>query len=258
MARVTSVKKAQQRFKTVPVLDSAGQPLTIPVLRRDGSPKKTKSGREITRRLTVEDRNHPLPNRKCDKCGKEIKPGDPYKWTKPKSGPYGGSMRVRCAACPTWRPSETTSSPALGTLYAAQEAFDDALANVESVDDIRSALEELAEGVREAGQVYEESADNMEQGFGHETSLSEELKEKAEALSSAADEIENADLEDWDEDEARSEVVRSSSYEGREPDEYDWDDDPEDLQGEVDQRMQDHLDAQIEAATEKADEANNF
>lgn len=123
-------------------------------------------------------------------------------YAKPKSGPYGG---------PNWRPSETTGSAALSVLYGAQEAARDALDAWDPVDG-REALSEilttLAEGVREAAEVYEESASSMEDGFGHETSLSAELREKADALNSAAYEIEFAayDIEEFDESEAEHEA----------------------------------------------------
>lgn len=210
MARVTHVKKAQQRYETVPVRNEDGSPKTIPVMRRNGEPKLTKSGRPIVRKVTVEDRSKPLPNRRCEKCGAEIAVGDPYKWIKPKSGPYGGRVRVRCVSCPRWRPSETTSSAALSTLYGAQEAAEDELAAWDRYDlsGLESLLDDLASGVREAGEVYRESAQNMEDGFGHSTYLSDELNEKADALESAADEVESAkdNLEEFDEDSARSEV----------------------------------------------------
>lgn len=217
MARVTYVKRAQQRYETKPVIDPAtGKQKVVPVLRKDGSPKMTKSkagrpGRPVVMRVTEADKSRPKPNYHCEKCGTEITVGSPYKWIKPKSGPYGGRMRVRCMTCPNWRPSETTSSAALSVLYGAQEAADDALGDWDAndgADALREILTNLAEGVREAAEVYEESASNMEDGFGHETSLSAELREKAEALNSAADDIEgNADdIEDFDEDEATQEA----------------------------------------------------
>lgn len=280
MARVTYVKKAQARFATVPVLDAEGNQKVIPVMGRNGEQKKTKSGRPVTRRLTTEDPTKPLPNRKCGKCGTEIKPGDPYKWVKPKSGPYGGTKRVRCATCPNWRPSELTSSAALSTLYAAQEAFEDDLAQADDVDSIQEALNALAEGVREAGGVYTESADNMEDGFGHETSMSAELREKGEALESAADEIENADLPEWDEDEVKSEVEDDVLQEylaeiGMEADsleealafvhDEDDEDDPQEfdldvfngrLEEAIEEKRQEFLEEARDAANDAADAAN--
>lgn len=51
MARVTYVKAARQRYEMVPVLDADGNPVRLPVLKKDGSPKK------------------PLPNLTCGTCG---------------------------------------------------------------------------------------------------------------------------------------------------------------------------------------------
>lgn len=199
MARITHVTKAQQRFATVPVLDENGQQVIVPVTRKDGSPKRTKTGRAITRRLTQDDKSQPLPNRKCEKCRQEIKVGDPYKWVKPKSGPYGGSKRVRCAACPSWKPSELSSSK-MATLYAAQEAADEAfgalmLPDTEDavdsfVDDVKQILNDLAEGARDTAGEYQEGLDNMPDGL---RDAAYETQEKIEALESFAE-----DLEGWD------------------------------------------------------------
>lgn len=211
MARVTIVKRAQQRYATKPVIDPAtGEQKIVPVMSRSGQQKVTKRGKPVVKRVTENDKERPLPNRSCGKCGQEIKVGDPYKWVKPKSGPYGGTMRVRCIKCPSWRPSELTGSAALSALYGAQEAAEDEISNWdrEDISGLESLLEDLASGIREAAEVYEESAQNMEDGFGHETYLSEELREKAQTLNDQADEVESAkdDLEEFDEDDARSEV----------------------------------------------------
>lgn len=145
--------------------------------------------------------------RRCTKCGTEIKVGDPYKWFANRIGRM--SMRKNfCASCPI-RQSDQTTSGNLQTLYGAIEAAEDAMASaVElTLDDGAQILRDAAEGVREAAGMYEESADNMESGFGHETSMSEEIREKqndlesfAEELEGAADDIEN--LDDPDEDDA--------------------------------------------------------
>lgn len=210
MARVTHVKAAQQRYAMIPVLDDDGTPKRTAVTRRNGNPRVTKTGREVVRKVTAVDKTQPLPNRVCEKCRTEITVGSPYKWIQPKSGPYGGRKRFRCAACPTWRQSETTSSGALAALYGAQEAADDALADWdrEDVDTLRTILTDAAEGAREAASVYRESAENMESGFGHATAISDELNEKADALDSEADDIEYVDIDEFefDEDTARDEA----------------------------------------------------
>ena len=95
MARVKHVKKAQQRFKMVPVLNEDGTQKVTPVLKQDGTPKTTKTGRAITRKVTVEDKSQPLPNRNCGKCGTEIKVGDSYKWVALKMQ-YGAIKKYAC------------------------------------------------------------------------------------------------------------------------------------------------------------------
>ncbi len=145
--------------------------------------------------------------RRCTKCGTEIKVGDPYKWFANRIG----RMSIRknfCVSCPI-RQSDQTTSGNLQTLYGAIEAAEDEMAAaVElTLGDGSQILEAAAEGVREAASMYEESADNMESGFGHETSMSEEIREKQNDLEAFADELESAaneieSLDDPEEDEA--------------------------------------------------------
>lgn len=197
---------------------------------------------------------------RCEVCGKPIEAGAAYKWCKPRSHRGAvGYKRKRHEACRSWRPSELTSSPALSTLYAAQETAGDDLEawDRESLDDLRSIIEALAEGVREAASVYEEGASNIEDGFGHATSTSEELAEKAEALNSAADDVEGAadELEEWDEDDARQEAIALAGIEDLDAATYDWDEDPEDLQSEVDDAKEDWATTQADIVQSAIDSA---
>jgi hypothetical protein len=193
MARVHYVKHARQRYEMV------STDVVTPVMRRDGTQKVTKSGKAVTRRASAPDKTKPLPNLKCGKCGVEIKVGDPYKWVKVKRT-YGGVTYYRCASCPRWRQSELSNSKMSG-VYAAQERCDDEVYECTSVGELESLRDELAEEIRNVGEEYGESADNMEDGFGHETYQSAELREKAEALDGWADEIESTDFDEFDEDE---------------------------------------------------------
>lgn len=190
MARVTFVKKAQPRYRTVPVIDPAtGEQKITPVLKKDGSPKTTKSGREIVMRVTTEDKTQPLPNRKCDKCGVEIKPGDSYKWTKTK-GAYGGTKRFRCANCPTWQHHELSNSwsARVGQVTGSFDGFDG-----ETEDDAQSILDDLAEQIRGLAEESRETAENVREGFGHDTFVSEQADERADELDAFADEIEGTE-----------------------------------------------------------------
>lgn len=201
----------------------------------------------------------------CQKCGKKIRKGDPYKWVAPRAHRGArGYKQKRCADCPGWRASELTSSQHLSTIYGAQEAFDDFLSEWDRAtgDDLAQALRDCAESVREASESYNESAENIESGFGHETSMSEELREKATEVESWADEIESAadDIEDFDEDSARSdaeseitdEIATELDYEGddiTEHDEYD----AEDFERRVEEKISE---AREEWADEQASKAD--
>lgn len=196
MARVTYVKKAQQRFKTVPVIDPAtGEQKKVPVINgRTGEQKVSKRG-PVFRRLTVDDPNQPLPNHKCDKCGKEICVGDPYKWIAPKSGPYGGSKRYRCGECPVWQVWEYSSSLS-ARISQIQASFEESfhVDDITTADEVTDALSSLAEEIRELASEKEEGADNIESGFGHSTSQSDEIREVADSLNGWADEIDQLDV----------------------------------------------------------------
>jgi DNA-directed RNA polymerase subunit RPC12/RpoP len=226
MARTHYVRHAQQRYRTVPVMED-GKPKVVPVKGRDGTQKTTKGGRPISRRVTVEDKSQPLPNYRCTRCGTEIKVGDPYKWFQLRIG----TMKQRknfCGNC-TPRQSDMTTSGNLQALYSTIEAAEDALGSLDrssaSLAEIASVLTEAADGVREVSEAYGESADAMEDAFGHETSTSEGVREKAEQLEQFADDLESAasDVEGMeDPDDVNEESVDTS----------DLDDEPEEPQRE--------------------------
>lgn len=197
MARVTHVKRAQQRYETVPVIDpETGEQKKTPVMVTRGGErvqKTTKRGRPVFLRVTKEDRSKPKPNYKCGKCGVEIKPGDPYKHISPKSGPYGGRKLIRCGTCPTWHRWEYSSSLD-ARLEQISYDFDQAVDAAESTDDIQSALDDAAASIEELAGEKREGADNIESGFGHPTSQSEELAEMADNLEQWSSDVSSADI----------------------------------------------------------------
>lgn len=208
MARITSVDKARVRYPTVPTIDpTTGRQIVVPVTRKDGSPKLTKSGRPVTRALTHEDRTaEPLPNHVCDRCRAEIKPGDPYKWIAPRSGPYGGRKMYRCGKCPAWHVWEYSSSLSAQLAQVSHE-FGLALNGVESEDDVQSALDEAADQIREIAGAKRESAQNIEDGFGHATYQSDDLNSLADDLESWADEVASATIPEFPEPEDGEEEI---------------------------------------------------
>ena len=199
MARVTYVKKAQQRFATKPVIDPAtGLQKVTPVTRRNGEQKTTQKGKPVVLRVTEADKTQPLPQPTCGKCGKTIEVGQPYKHISPKSGPYGGRKLVRCEACPTWNVWEYSSSLSARVAEIAHDAQGEFNA-AEDYDGVVEALSNAAERVRELAEEKRESAQSIEDGFQHPTYQSEELTETADSLDGWADDIENAQVPDYPE-----------------------------------------------------------
>ena len=67
-------------------------------------------------------------------------------------------------------------------------------------ENLKGIAEEFAENIGEAAESYAESAQNIEDGFGHETYQSEELREKSEAIKSWADDVSSYDTTAYEED----------------------------------------------------------
>jgi len=130
----------------------------------------------------------PFRELRCQSCGKPIEVGQPYKWFKMKSA-YGGVKKSYHPDCEIPASHRTTSR--MGQVWDAQTAAASDLSSAEDLDGIREALQGFAAEVRQVGEEYTESADNMESGFGHATYQSDELRERGEALEAWADELEN-------------------------------------------------------------------
>lgn len=195
MARTTHVKAAQQRYATVAVLDEQGNPKRTPVTRKkNGEQKTTKRGKPVTMAVTVADKSRPLPPETCDACHKPIEVGTPYKHVTPKSGPYGGRKRSRHESCPSWQQwdlSNSWSARVARVQYDAEQEIEAA----ESAEDVESARDSAAQAIRDdLVAASEEAADNLEAGFGHETSQSQEARDRAETLESWADDVEGVEM----------------------------------------------------------------
>ena len=147
----------------------------------------------------------------CQYCQKPINIGDPYKWVAPRAYRGGRGRRMnRHTTCPAWKPSELTSSVRLGILYSAQETAEadlEALMEPNDVEDCESFLEDLrailegaGEEARAAVDHLEESASNMEEGFGHSTYQSEEMQDQAQEINDWCDSAGYVTFEDFDEE----------------------------------------------------------
>ena len=147
--------------------------------------------------------------RNCEKCGVALPAGSAYKWVKPRAHKsMRGIKRVRCTSCPDWRRSEISSSK-LADAYAAQEMLEDTnTSGYTTMDEFEALADTLADMVEGCADGYEESADAIEDGFGHEVPMSEELREKADMVREWAEEIrysaQNADV--FEEAQAEAEV----------------------------------------------------
>jgi hypothetical protein len=198
MARVTHVKAAQQRFKTVPVMENGMQKKTA--VMRNGVQRTTKRGLLVWRKQTIEDKTQPLPPEVCDYCKKPIEVGTPYKHVTPKTSAYGGRKRSRHESCPSWKSWELSDSLGAQVERIQHEATDGS-DSWESEEDVTSALTSAAEQIRELAEAKKEAATNIEDGFGHATAASEELAEQGDSLESWADDVENATITDLPEPE---------------------------------------------------------
>ena len=121
----------------------------------------------------------------CMDCGKPIVKGDPYKWAHPKNMGVA-KVHVNCRLRASW----LTSSGHLQNIYGAQEGYEDA--DPQTARDVADALEDVRSVAEVERDAYGQSADNLEQGFGHSTSSSDETRGKSDACDSWEQELQQA------------------------------------------------------------------
>lgn len=188
MPRVTHVKKARQRYEMV----DTGKTIDVD--------RKTKKGRAVTARKTIRNTNKPLPPHTCDHCGEPIKVGTAYKWIQPRSGPYGGRKRFRHESCPTWHVWEYSSSLS-AMIMEAQYNAGLSLGEAQDQSDFEQVRDDFSGTIQDLADQKTESADNIESGFGHETSQSEELRDVASQLEDWVSTIDSWQSPDYPEPE---------------------------------------------------------
>jgi hypothetical protein len=184
----------------VPVLDEDGSPKTVPVM-KNGKPQLAKGGRPITRKVTEVDKSKPLPPRHCDypSCpvpDKVIAIGTPFKVISIKRQ-FGGVEYFRHEGCPSWQPWEYSDS--LSAKVARIQNMPLSCDDWDDEEQAKEAAGEVADAIEELAEEKEESAQNMEDGFGHETEQSAELRETADSLRSWAEEVRDVDMPDFPE-----------------------------------------------------------
>lgn len=128
--------------------------------------------------------------KKARKDNPAVKAGESYYWW---SFRFGGKHYSKTPP----RPSQLTQSDKLGRFYAAQEMVEDACAQAREDHDLealRDAIGCAADEVREVGEEYQESCDNIRDSF-EDSPTADECEEKAERCSDIADELESVDLD---------------------------------------------------------------
>jgi len=147
----------------------------------------------------------------CYTCHEDIVEGDAYAWNQPSRYSMRYNWHTRCAPP---RPSALEANEKRSAAMAAFEDGYDALDQMRNAEygedfDPEAFVEEIkdnvfttvADAVREAGELWRESATNIEEGFGHPTSMSEEYEGYADEVESVADDVESIDLDEYDEEQ---------------------------------------------------------
>lgn len=141
---------------------------------------------------------------RCLDCHEFVERGQGYRWVKPRYG----SRKVLHVTCRSFKGSELISNDKLSQLAAVLEDTEAQLDTI-NIDEAADFLSQVAESIREVAAMFEEVANNIEDGFGHETRQSEEFNDNAEQLHSFADDVESTEFEEFDEDEVGTEFLES-------------------------------------------------
>jgi hypothetical protein len=126
-----------------------------------------------------------------------ISKGDRYwHWT-----PYRQKRRI--SKTPP-RASQVESNDTKANLYAIDEGLRDSLVAATTMEEVQTAVQDAINNLDDVIDEFNEKADNIEDGFGHETSQSEELRGWAEEVESWKGDLDSHDLDPEDEDDLQS------------------------------------------------------
>lgn len=125
----------------------------------------------------------------CAQCQLPIVAGQAYAEYAPR---YDPTLR-RHTDCPNWNSWDLSNAPSAQFDRIASEVD---LGDDFTLEEAHSALEDAANAIRDIAEEQREKASNIEEGFGHETSQSEDLNEQADTIESFADDVEGCALED--------------------------------------------------------------
>jgi hypothetical protein len=157
-------------------------------------------------------------DRTCSKCGDKIPRGSQYRCASPG---FRGSQIDRCMkpSC-SFRQSDLCTSN-MQSAWAGIEAAEDQINEVETRDDIKSALEDASNGIEESRDMYQEATDNWAGGMR----TNEEWDDIIYQLEDAQQEIEG-----WEPDEDPDDLER---------DDYESDEEFEEAKEEATTAMKD-------------------
>lgn len=137
-------------------------------------------------------------NLTCERCREKIRKGDGYRWWANRlPGQRSSYRRIRCMN-PECHPTIADLTPGRrGQLMQIQQDADKQIwAWDGEIEDLTGIAESVADEIREMAEELRESAQNIEDGFGHATSTSDELNERGDAMEGYADEIADCDFDD--------------------------------------------------------------
>ena len=142
--------------------------------------------------VTVQKARASKKTRKCRRCGHEIQAGEPYKYVRQRVG-YTRRGTLKLNFCGEHYPKGSElASGRRAQLMGIQDAIAEGIQAATDTDSISSMLTDAASSAEEMAGEYEESVSNIEEGFGHPISMSEEMQEKADAFNEWASVLENA------------------------------------------------------------------
>ena len=143
----------------------------------------------MARIKTIKNARKSKKDRNCSRCLHTIQPGESYHFIAKKVYPAGGYVIFYCSNHYP-RPSDTLSGKQAD--YARMhEDFEDSINSATTIEELTDALQSLEESVATLSSEYSESADNIEQGFGHTTYQSEIMESNHNNLESYANIINN-------------------------------------------------------------------
>lgn len=123
--------------------------------------------------------------------GTGIKKGMPYYWWKFRRGPL-----MRSLTAP--RASQLTQSEFWSGYHSSMEAFEDAVKEASTMDDLKEAVSNLREAIDNIKDETEEKKNNMPESL-QDSATGELLQERVEGLEEFITEIEGLDIPDEEE-----------------------------------------------------------